>query len=824
MSNIKTVGKKPTLGEVIDYYANDNFLRFIIDVLRRRRIVMITPKEFHWEPDWNKGEIKAEDPGVLGKYIKNKILEAFPGIGLDERPDFYPSFHQSVGKWLKGEVDESGKSSKVWKKDCVFETDLPSWRDSFRDVYPIVERMDAYDIPCTYKFSGHRSLHISIPAEILPGRYQKRGSQNIIYNLNSWCGTQAHKLPEITRMPYSLNEDTGLVCLPIKRGAFSIFRPWQSNIYMVRIDNISEEEIDDDSKEAMLRFLGAFSETPPSRKFFGFDKEKIVSLYSERIKSFKGNNVTEKAWNFLINDNEVSENNLIKSLESSDVDIKWINTEAFFLKGKGISERLFLKLLEYLQKGDEYVRPAIVDILLRFEDNIYPYIVRVVKNSEDYSAIKTKSFYLLAQSDNLRERVLNKFMEYPDQAYGALIAGACLMGSIEGRWNDALNILEPIRKIEKLSKKNKKRLKALDIMNKMGGWDKKKEEASSEALALLGEDVIELLLIAAGSLNRIFRRGIVGSLGILADERAVDFLISALGDNYSQVRRRAVSGLIKIGEKAVAPLIKAAASDQAMVRRFAIRCLGYIEDVRARPAILQALDDGEEKVRCQALKSLKKLVSIDDIVRLKPFLRDDESFQNLSLVIEVVGALGDEGRHVMEEMALNEGNLAAAYFIARHGDARGREILAGRLEEGDKKRKIAAEFLLRLRDERCIKVFGDKLKNMLGWEGASIASGLGELQSREAIETLIESLSGDDKLVRRGALRALVKIKNPMAVDALITCLNDKDSKVRDLAANALSGIGKKAVKALKTALDKDSIQTKHGCHLAQGILRRFKT
>ena len=51
MSQI-TVGRHPTLGEVLDYYARDSFIKFLIETCRVRRVVMVISETMHWEPNW----------------------------------------------------------------------------------------------------------------------------------------------------------------------------------------------------------------------------------------------------------------------------------------------------------------------------------------------------------------------------------------------------------------------------------------------------------------------------------------------------------------------------------------------------------------------------------------------------------------------------------------------------------------------------------------------------------------------------------------------------------------------------------------------------
>ncbi len=817
---IRTLGRKPMLREVVDYYTREDFLRFLLGTCRTRRVVMVIPKQPHWEPNWSENEIRAGDMEKLGSYILNKIRGNLPKVSLDDRPSYYPSFHQSVGKWLDQSdeaVRESDKSLRLWKHDCVFEADLPTWRESFRDVYSIIDQMDRHGICYRHKFSGHRSLHIVIPAEVLPRGYRGKGSQELVRRLTAWSGSQAHRIAKITRMPYSLNEDTGLVCLPIERGALPHFRPWQANVHLVEIRDVWKGHVTGDNGDKMKEFIDALVTLPRSIFFFP-DRKEISSQYCGRISDLRGKSAVESAWSLLVGNSAISEQDLVGGLERPELDAKWFAVEAFLLNGTGLSKEGFFKLLE---QEDEYVRSAAVDVLLRFEGDISSYLVEMIRAPDRYSATGTKAFYLLSQSNSLREKVFGIIVQHTDQSYNALIIAACLMGSMARDWPGAFDVSEPVRKATGLSEKHQARLAALDLMSTMGGWNKKEEAKKSQALAMLGPDITDLLLIAAGSPSRRFRRGIVAALAILADERAVDLLIRSLGDDYSKVRRKAIAGLVRIGEKAIGPLIEAAASDQVSIRRYAVLCLGHIGTQRVKPTLLQALDDSEEVVRSQAIRGLKEMATVDDIVRLKEFLRV-ESWENAMAATEVMEAVGDEGKGAMSEMAFQENNPAAAYFIALHGDPRGRDILAERLSEDGEKREDAAEFLLRLGDERCVRIFADRLKTATRWSGMFAALELGRIRDETAITALIEALSRDDNLVRRGAVRALADANHPMAIEPLIRCLEDEDSKVRKLAAAALCEMGEEAKESLEKALEGSRIQGKRHRNLAKGVLRRL--
>jgi HEAT repeat protein len=152
-------------------------------------------------------------------------------------------------------------------------------------------------------------------------------------------------------------------------------------------------------------------------------------------------------------------------------------------------------------------------------------------------------------------------------------------------------------------------------------------------------------------------------------------------------------------------------------------------------------------------------------------------------------------------MAFEEHNLPAAYFVAREGDARGKEVLAARLAEGGTVEETAAELLRELRDGRCVPYFGRALPTIVDWRGAFLAQEMGRIGGPEAIAVAVEALSSSSQHARRGAARGLAEAKDPNAVVPLVRALEDEDSKVRSLAADALIEIGGAAVEPLRRAL-----------------------
>jgi HEAT repeat protein len=88
---------------------------------------------------------------------------------------------------------------------------------------------------------------------------------------------------------------------------------------------------------------------------------------------------------------------------------------------------------------------------------------------------------------------------------------------------------------------------------------------------------------------------------------AVEPLIAALKDRYSDVRQAASEALGKIGAPAVEPLIAALKNKSLYVRAAAAKLLGEIKDPRAVEPLIAALKDEKWDVRAAATEALVKI-------------------------------------------------------------------------------------------------------------------------------------------------------------------------------------------------------------------------
>jgi len=103
------------------------------------------------------------------------------------------------------------------------------------------------------KYSGVRSLHLMIPLEAFPRSF---GGKSILSYFRRHCGVKKIDQPTVLRLAYMLNEDKGLVNLPITPEELPLFRPWEvhlHNVTNVTIDQPWHGNVPTDASKKTLR-------------------------------------------------------------------------------------------------------------------------------------------------------------------------------------------------------------------------------------------------------------------------------------------------------------------------------------------------------------------------------------------------------------------------------------------------------------------------------------------------------------------------------------------------------------------------------------------
>ncbi len=123
----------------------------------------------------------------------------------------------------------------------------------------------------------------------------------------------------------------------------------------------------------------------------------------------------------------------------------------------------------------------------------------------------------------------------------------------------------------------------------------------------------------------------VWSLGKIANSKAIECLIDAIGNDSVEVSKQAKKALEYIGFKAVSPLIQALTNISEHVRRVAILLLLKIGDSSAIDRIVPLLGDESRHVRDAAIMALDKFGYINALEPLIQALKSSQKYLKFSV-------------------------------------------------------------------------------------------------------------------------------------------------------------------------------------------------
>ena len=366
-----------------------------------------------------------------------------------------------------------------------------------------------------------------------------------------------------------------------------------------------------------------------------------------------------------------------------------------------------------------------------------------------------------------------------------------------------------------------------------------------QAAWLLGTDggTAGALVGALGDSSWRVRRAAVQGLATAADGSAVDALVAAVREQHRDpaVLNAAISALARTDQDVVPPLVELLASsrEDADVRTYAALALGLLEDHRAVPALVAALDDSDANVRYHAIEALGRIGARETATVLAS-VAETRDFSIAFAALDALALIGEPSvapriLPLLEDPLLQ---VAAADALGRLGSEEATAPLAAlvgrpttpvtavagalallhdRLEEQHGAGMIVSNLARAvLTPDAARHLVGalDKAREserhglvvVLGWidaDGveAALARALAHLDVRRlaadilarrgapAIEPLLGALDSDDVEVRKAAATALGGIGDSRALPALIALLDDH-AEVAVVAAGALARMG----------------------------------
>jgi HEAT repeat protein len=388
------------------------------------------------------------------------------------------------------------------------------------------------------------------------------------------------------------------------------------------------------------------------------------------------------------------------------------------------------------------------------------------------------------------------------------------------------------------------------------GFTPEHKQAAVALAGIAGDEVMDGLNTLLGTEFHALRKGVIDILEAIGPPRAMDILVSHLGDEIIMGRVAEVLGAI--GEPAIPLLIlalrdeaplKSAGAVQAFVRMGPLAVAPLIklfwsdrsdqpeEKLRPMPSSPPSWEPGDEQknrhMRAGALQALvqigkpaiKPLIDLlrEEINRVSGLAArsmwkggrnspvSEEATQMLvqigqAAVEPLIGLLGDERKSVLSSRPERD-SLFDVFFYGLH-----REILTRPEPVGGFYDSCVVQALLQV-GQAAIEPLIDALQHNDEYVRAGTAAVLGKIGDTRAIDPLMALLSDEHSLVWQEAAQAVRQISHDeRSPESLIASLCDENTHVRREAAKALRQISPdaRAIAPLVRVLRHVQIYTGH--------------
>jgi HEAT repeat protein len=295
-------------------------------------------------------------------------------------------------------------------------------------------------------------------------------------------------------------------------------------------------------------------------------------------------------------------------------------------------------------------------------------------------------------------------------------------------------------------------------------------------------------------------------LGRIHDPQAIPDLVKILAHGFPALRVAAANAIGEVfryraavdsaeAQSGIVALIEA--SEDPAVRSAAIAALGQggRKAAAAVPRLIEALNDGA--VRTAAIEALGR-IGEDAAVAVPQLIAAVAAKETRAAAIQALGKIGEAANAAVPTLvtALNDAEVRsdAAKALGGIGPAAhvGVSSLIAALDDPDRDVRWNAVMALgaigRLAYEAIPRLLQAlQTSNERGYT-PRVADALGKIGAQQAVEPLIRALS--DKQNQVSAARALGKIRNPVAISALLHQSFDDDGTVRWAVIEALGDIG----------------------------------
>jgi len=276
----------------------------------------------------------------------------------------------------------------------------------------------------------------------------------------------------------------------------------------------------------------------------------------------------------------------------------------------------------------------------------------------------------------------------------------------------------------------------------------------------------------------------------VANESSVDELLARVEGKDPIARMHIISILAKFNRPRVRAALQSTLKDPSKrVRAATLQAIAGMSGTIDPGQIAPLLKDSEMEVQNLAVEILCKARHPETVHHLVDVLKDESEYARRAAV-EVLNEVGDERsvKHLLQAIKDDDWwvRSRAADALGKIGGPRVINAALSLVNDRDEEiRRTAIEILNQTRDERAVIHLIEATRDEDWWVSERAVDALGAMSSRKAVPRLMEMLAANPKSVST-VVRALGKIADPRAVDAIFAILSRPESDVLVEAATAL--------------------------------------
>jgi HEAT repeat protein len=327
--------------------------------------------------------------------------------------------------------------------------------------------------------------------------------------------------------------------------------------------------------------------------------------------------------------------------------------------------------------------------------------------------------------------------------------------------------------------------------------DEKLSHMARYALEPLPDPSVDEALRAA--LDKVKGRllaGVITSLGVRRDAKAVEPVAKFLADSDPDVARAAAHALGDIGTSAAANILMAAKTSQLPVCEGLLRCA---EKLPKKEAIaiydkLVALPNAPHQVHTAALRGAVLSRGKDGLPLLLTSLRSDDYAAVLTAVrvsMELPGA--DVTRALAGDLAKANADkqLLLIQTLGARGDAAATSALVAAAKSGPAGHRVAAiKSLGQLGDSAAVPTLKELATDTVADVAAAAQTALVSFPGKKADDAVLSLLSHSDAKMRATAISLAAQRRLAAALPTLSKLAEDADASIASASLKALGDIG----------------------------------